>query len=143
MFWEILWLSAFRSSNLLPCIHGVFMADEKGNVLKKTIAVLEKAGRQKKQTIWLDLAKRLNKRSRGRISVNLWKIDSMAKKLKGKTVVVPGKVLGKGELNSEISIAALSFSKEAREQIEKKGKALSLVELAESDAKPGEMVIIA
>ncbi len=67
------------------------MAGIKGNVLKKTIAVLEKAGRQKKQRIWLDLAKRLNKRSRARITVNVWKLESMAEKIKGKTIVVPGK----------------------------------------------------
>ncbi len=118
------------------------MISEKGNYARNTIAVLEKKGRQSKQKIWLDLAERLKKRRRGEIKINLWKLDTMAEKLKGKTVIVPGKVLGKGELTSEITIAAFGFSERAKKEIEKKGKFMTLKELVESETKPSEMVII-
>jgi len=48
------------------------------------------------------------------------------------TVVVPGKVLGAGNLDRAISVAAFSFSAQARLKISKaKGKCLSISELLE------------
>jgi large subunit ribosomal protein L18e len=51
------------------------------------------------------------------------------------TVVVPGKVLGAGNLEHSVSVAAFSFSSQARLKISKaRGKCLSISELLE--AKP-------
>ena len=50
------------------------------------------------------------------------------------TVVVPGKVLGAGDLDHPISVAAFSFSTQARLKISKaKGKCLSIFDLLEAN----------
>jgi large subunit ribosomal protein L18e len=58
-------------------------------------------------------------------------------------VVVPGKVLASGELDHEVSVAALSFSKAAREKIEKaKGKALTIMELVSKNPKGTKVMLM-
>jgi len=47
-------------------------------------------------------------------------------------VIVPGKVLGDGEMDHKITIAALSFSQQAREKL-KECKIVSIEELAKSN----------
>ena len=58
-------------------------------------------------------------RGRAKAEVNLGKLDKLTKA--NDTVVVPGKVLGDGELTHPITIAALAFSKSAEEKIKKAG----------------------
>ncbi len=60
--------------------------------------------------------KRMLKRD---IVVNVGKIEKYAKE--GETVIVPGKVLGDGELRKKVTVVAKGFSKKAREKIEKAG----------------------
>jgi large subunit ribosomal protein L18e len=54
----------------------------------------------------------------------------------GETVAVPGKVLGSGEIDHPIKVAAFAFSKRAKSKIlDAKGKCLSIQELAEMNPK--------
>ena len=47
----------------------------------------------------------------------------------GDTVVIPGKVLGSGELDHKVTVSAFKFSKSALEKINKKGRAINLYDL--------------
>ncbi len=109
---------------------------------KKTIALLEKAGRKTKSGIWIDLADRLSMPRRKRPSVNLWKLDKLAAVFPEKKLVVPGKVLAKGALGHKATVIAFEYSKEAKEKIKKAGgKALSLEEAIAAKTAGKEMVI--
>ena len=111
---------------------------------RKLVAELEKTSRKRKEKVWMDVAKRLKKPRRGRAAVNLWQINILAKSAsnKGRILLVPGKVLGYGNLNEKADIAALEFSTAAKNAIEKNGSALTLGELLEKKVKPGNVVIV-
>ena len=81
-----------------------------------------------KSRFWKRVVKDLNKPSRQRRIVNLYKIEQYAQD--GETILVPGKVLSVGEINKKVEVAALNFSEEAKEKIlAAKGKTLSISEL--------------
>src|SRR3989338_1675277 len=83
---------------------------------------------------WKRVAEDIQKPSRQRRIVNLYKIDRFAQD--GETIVVPGKVLSVGQLTKKVDVAAIMFSKEAKEKIiSAKGKVLSIEELLQSNPK--------
>ena len=62
---------------------------------------------------------------------------------KGETVVIPGKVLGAGSLNHPITVAAFTFSGQARLKIENaKGKCLSISDLVKKNPEGKEVKVI-
>jgi len=110
---------------------------------RKLVALLEKAGRKSKSAIWIELATRVTKPRRQRPDINLWKIEKLAKVFEGKSLVVPGKVLGFGEVSQKASVVALEFSSQAEEKIKKAGgEAILLEEALEKGIKPKNMVIV-
>jgi large subunit ribosomal protein L18e len=109
---------------------------------KKIIAELEKHYRKSKEAIWLDLAERIAKPRRQRVSVNIWKIEKLAKIIEKKILVVPGKVLGFGELTRPVHVVALEYSTDAKKKILEKGNAMTLREAIEKKIKPKEMAIV-
>jgi len=109
---------------------------------KKTIALLEKEGRKSKKAIWLDLANRLGKPRRQRCSVNMWKIEKLARLFPKKNLVVPGKVLAFGQLSEKANVIAFEFSSGAREKIEKAGgKAILFEEAIAEKIAPKTMIL--
>lgn len=108
------------------------------------LALIERLKRAYKENgapIWYDLAKRLSAAGRRRCEVNISRINRWTKP--GDTVVVPGKVLGAGELDHEVNVAAFAFSKVAVEKITKAGgKALSVESLIEVNPKGSRVKII-
>ncbi len=77
---------------------------------------------------WKRMVKDLEKPSRQRRVVNLYKINQYAQD--GEMVVVPGKVLSVGELTKKVDVAAMNFSADAKKKIqEAKGKTWSIKEL--------------
>ncbi len=107
--------------------------------LKLLLAELESQAPGNK--FWRRIADDLKKPSRQRRIVNVYKIDRFARE--GEIVAVPGKVLSTGELNKKVSVAAFSFSDEARRKvIEAKGKALSLKELFEQNPEGKKVRIL-
>jgi large subunit ribosomal protein L18e len=90
--------------------------------------------------IWRDLARRLEHSNRLHSEVNVGKIDRFAEK--NDSVVVPGKVLGSGDLTKPVNVAAWRFSEQARTKIEAAGgKVLTIPELV-SEAPKGSGVRI-
>ncbi|MCD6216199.1 MAG: 50S ribosomal protein L18e [Candidatus Aenigmatarchaeota archaeon] len=91
--------------------------------------------KEKKSKICRQVIKYLSMPKRKKIIVNLAKINSIAKD--GETVIVPGKVLGNGKINKNITIFAESFSTSAKKKIEKYGKTLLLKDW---DRKSGRLI---
>lgn len=89
---------------------------------------------------WKKVASQLEKSHRKRLVVNIYKIDKLSKD--SEIVVIPGKVLGTGELSKPLTVAAYLFSHTAFGKISSKGSCLSLLELAEKNPKGEGLKII-
>ena len=107
---------------------------DKNPLLSGLIKKLDEKGRQENVPLWSALAKKLNRPRRKTYEVNLF---SLEKNATGKeTVVVPGSVLGSGELTKPVTVAALKFSGKAEEKIKKAGgKSVSIEEFIEDNPK--------
>ncbi|MFX1237508.1 MAG: 50S ribosomal protein L18e [Promethearchaeota archaeon] len=85
-----------------------------------------------KRRIWRTISKKLSNPRRERVEANLNRINRKTKK--GQVVVVPGKVLGNGELTHKLTISCLDCSQSARKKIEQSGsKLLTIEELLEQN----------
>ena len=105
------------------------------------IRVLRKKARESEAKIWRVVADYLSRSRRRRITVNLSKLNRHTQK--SETVVVPGKVLGAGQINHPLNIAAFAFSEQARTKILKtKGKCMSIPELMDKNPKGSGVRII-
>ena len=91
---------------------------------------------RRKEKIWKAVAWDLKKNFR---EVNIAKINRNTKE--GDTIIVPGKVLGYGELDHKVNVVAYSFSKSALDKINKSGKAIDLMEFAEKGKVKGVKII--
>ena len=90
-------------------------------MLRKLVHTLEK----QKKSLWRAVAEELSSPSRKKPYINLYKINKYSKP--NDIIIVPGKVLGIGSLDHPVTVVALSFSKTAKEKIEKSGgKVMSL-----------------
>ena len=89
------------------------------------ITALKRQAIEGQRPLWKRVASDLEKPSRQRRIVNLWKLDQYAKD--GEIVIVPGKVLGDGQLTKKVTIAAYSYSAEAKKKLDK--QALTITEL--------------
>lgn len=109
--------------------------------LIELISFLRKQSRGSKAEIWKSLAEHLSRSRRKRIAVNISRLNRFTQK--NETVAVPGKVLGAGEIDHPITVAAFAFSEKAKEKIKKaKGKCLLLSELAKKNPKGSNVKII-
>jgi len=96
--------------------------------VRKLIRLLRKASRAYNVEIWRDVAERLNAPRRRRVEVNVSRINRYTRA--GDLVLVPGKVLGSGEIDHPVTVAALSFSAKAVEKIKSAGgECISIAEL--------------
>lgn len=110
-------------------------------VLQQLIASLRKESTSSKAALWDRVADDLEKPTRLRRAVNLSRISRFTKA--NEIVVVPGKVLGSGELGHGLTIAALNFSDGAKERIaQAKGKALTIEQLLKQKPKTSEVKIL-
>jgi len=73
-----------------------------------TLEVIELARKQKS---WLPIAKIVASSTRNYSSLNLEEINKNS--IAGETIVIPGKVLGTGEITKKIKLVAISFSEAA------------------------------
>jgi len=105
----------------------------KSNIqLLKLIQELKTQASKAKVGIWKRVASDLEKPTRSRRIVNLYKLNKYTKP--EETVIVPGKVLSVGDIDHKINIAAYSFSNQAKEKILKaKGSVLTIYELMKSN----------
>lgn len=99
---------------------------------KDLVERLHKEGIKNKANVWKAVAKELNRPRRKRFEVNLARIEKHSKPKE--KIIVPGIVLGSGEIKKKVVIAALKFSGNAKEKIEKSGgECLSIEELYEKN----------
>jgi large subunit ribosomal protein L18e len=109
--------------------------------LAELISELKKVSSQNEADIWKRIAYDLEKPTRQRRIVNLSKISRYCND--DEVIVVAGKVLGSGELNKKITIAAYQFSDQAREKIkEAKGTSLDISELIRKNPKGKQIRIM-
>lgn len=109
--------------------------------LEELIRFLKKQSKENKVSIWRDIAERLAKPSRKRIAVNISRINRYTQK--NEIVAVPGKVLGAGEINHPVTIAAFSFSQSANQKIRAaRGKCISFFDLVKKNPKGSNVKII-
>ena len=105
------------------------------------IVELRKASNAHSAPIWRSISKKLAKPRRNRSEVNVSKINRYTQK--DDVVLVPGKVLGTGELNHPITVAALSVSEGARTKIlGAKGKVISITDLVSENPKGSGVKIL-
>ncbi len=100
-------------------------------LLRQAIVAFERKGTNFHRRI----AELLSRPSRKRVEVNLWKLNKLCKD--GEKVVVPGVVLGTGNLHKKLVVYAWRFSKSAEEKIEKAGgEARRIEELLREEERP-------
>lgn len=93
-----------------------------------------------KNKAWHDVAKIISGPTRNYSSKNLFEIDKEAKA--NDIIVIPGKVLSKGELTKKVKIAALSFSEKAQEKAKQsKSELVTILEEIKKNPK-GEKIKI-
>ena len=108
--------------------------------LQNLIAELKSVSRDNGATVWQDVADRLEKPRRTHAEVNLGTIERYAQE--DETVVVPGKVLGSGVLEKNVTVAAVDFSGTARTKIEQAGEAVSLEQVMENNPEGSDVRVI-
>lgn len=105
--------------------------------LKMLIRELKTLSKKEKVNIWKRVAKDLEKPTRSRRKVNIERINRTTKP--NETIVVPGKVLGTGELKHKVTVAAYQFSDAAKSKIKDN---LTIQELIKKNPKGKKVRII-
>ena len=113
---------------------------EKNNQLQALILELNTLSSKQNVPLWKSVARDLAKPTRRRRTVNIYKIDKHARE--NETVLVPGKVLGVGEMKKKLVVAAFNFSDEAYDKIKKAGEAISIQELMKKNPKGNNVRIV-
>jgi large subunit ribosomal protein L18e len=102
---------------------------------------LKKKSREQDSPIWRDVAMRLEAPLSRRAEVNLSKIERIA--IPNQTILVPGKLLGAGEITKKVTIATYATSKSAVEKVKKAGgRVITLRELMDENPKGTNVVIV-
>ena len=93
---------------------------------------LKDASRLNKAPVWRDIALRLEGPMRNWAEVNISRLSRYASE--DETVVVPGKLLGAGQIDKKVTVAAYRFSGQAKEKVAKAGgQNMSIQELVEKN----------
>ena len=101
--------------------------------LKDLIQELKKLSSQQNINLWKKIALDLEKPTRQRRAVNISRINRYTKK--DENIIVPGKVLGSGILDHPVTVAAWKFSEQAKEKINKIGRAIYIQDLMKQNIK--------
>jgi large subunit ribosomal protein L18e len=104
------------------------------------ISGLKKQSRESEAPLWRDIAHRLTRPTRQYIEVNLSRLDRYT--LDKDLVLVPGKVLGAGEISHSLTVAALGFSAGAKDKITAAGGSCLTIEELMSKNPDGARVKI-
>lgn len=91
---------------------------------KETLDRLYKTFKSSNKDIYKKIVEVLSSSRKNSVSVNLSKLEKLANVKEGAIVVIPGKVLGVGDLNKKITVYAYSFSKSAKEKLKNNSKSL-------------------
>ncbi len=125
-------LSGCASSNLVSRIKKMRKTNSTNKNLQALVAELKEKG--KSSNLMLRLGSELSRPSRIRREVNLSRIDRYSDE--DEILVVPGKILGGGELNHKVTVAALKISGGARKKLEESGsKIISIDDISKQQGK--------
>ncbi|ELY48191.1 50S ribosomal protein L18e [Natronorubrum sulfidifaciens] len=108
--------------------------------LNDLIAELKSTSREADADVWRDVADRLEKPRRTHAEVNLGRIERYARE--EETVVVPGKVLGSGALQKNVTVAAVDFSSSAETKIDAVGDTVPLEQVLEENPQGSNVRVI-
>ena len=108
--------------------------------LRNLIQELKKKSIEHGVNIWKRIANDLEKSTRRRRIVNLYKINKYTKK--DEMVIVPGKVLAVGDLDHPVTVAAFSFSEAALDKINKVGKTMPINDIIKESPKGKKIRIL-
>jgi len=93
-----------------------------------------------KNSLWKDLAKRFESPRRNWAEINLTRLNRLTQK--GDTIVVPGKVLGMGELDHDVNIYAFSGSENVQKKVKSAGGSFGTInDLIEKGKATGVKII--
>jgi len=99
-------------------------------LIYNTVWSLRNKYKKNKIPIWKDLENRFLKSRSHRVEVNISRLSSVTKD--GEVIMIPGKLLGSGEIGHSLTISALSVSENAvKKIINSGGKIISLSKLLE------------
>ena len=102
---------------------------------------LKDVSRTNEAPVWRDIALRLEGPMRNWPEVNVGKLNRFAGE--NETIVVPGKLLGAGEIAKKITVAAYRSSGQAKDKIEKAGgRSISIEELVVMNPKGSRVRIM-
>ncbi len=105
------------------------------------IQLLRKHASEQNINLWRRIADDLEMSTRRRREVNLFSIDRHTKD--NETIIVPGKVLGTGDLSHKVTVAAFNFSQSAAEKIRKaNGVCMTIHEMLQKNPKGQNLRII-
>ncbi|MEM3412146.1 MAG: 50S ribosomal protein L18e [archaeon] len=96
---------------------------------------LIEAMRKEKSRFWNKIADELEK---GKVEVNIWKINKYTKE--GDRAIVPGVVLGSGELGHKVTVIAWRFSKSAKQKLG--DNAILIKDFFEKNKKDVDLIIL-
>ena len=109
--------------------------------LTNLIQRLKDAGRTNEAPVWRDIALRLEGPASNWAEVNVGKLDRYAND--DEIIVVPGKLLGAGEISKKITVAAFSASGQAKMKVSNAGgRSVSIDEIVEKNPKGSKVRIM-
>lgn len=88
-------------------------------LLDNTIWMLRKAFKSSKSKVWKALEKEFSKSRSNRRLVNIHQLDKITKD--GEIIIVPGKILGNGNLGHKLTVCAYSYSETAIDKLKTSG----------------------
>lgn len=110
-------------------------------ILDEALQALRKAHSKRKIPLWRDLEERLQRPKSKRVEVNIGEISGLTES--GDLVIVPGKVLGGGQLPHKVAVGALAFSHGAITKIQAvKGVALLIPEFVERFPDGSKVILV-
>jgi len=109
--------------------------------LRMLARFLRKAAVANSAKIWRAVAELVERPRRSRIVVNVGKLNRVANN--GDVVVIPGKLLGGGELKKRVIVAAVSVTPKAwKKVVEAGGEVLTIPELVRQNPKGSGVKIV-
>jgi len=93
---------------------------------KTNTELVETIIKSKKNASWLKVADKISTPKRKQISLNLDQINNKSED--NDIALIPGKVLGIGNINKKIKVVALSFSESATEKLKKSKTEFSTID---------------
>ena len=109
--------------------------------LVNLISLLKTTSREHGVSLWRDIAVKIEASSCKYAEVNLSKINRYAND--GEIILVPGKVLGGGMIETAVKVAALNFSQSATDKINSaKGQCMSIEDLVKEHPKGSQIRIL-